>query len=170
MSVPFSVIWAAFGIFFAMFLMQMLVQRFYKPVSEDKFIIGYFALLPFLCFIGLLAFRFFGLVPVDYAVMTYLLFFVISSSWVASYPAVYAVCPTLIMSYVIDRNKTGTPAQEIVALLSLKQNSQDRIEDAVHDKWITKTGDKVQLTWIGRTALCFFTTYRRLLGLKLETL
>lgn len=171
MTMNFEMVGAAFAAFVFLFFVQISIAAVFRPVSEDKFIILLFTILPFLVFLVALGFQFFNLCSVDQGVAGYLLFFVISSSWVASYPAVYAVCPTLIISYVIYRSpRDGVSLQELRDLLQLKQNSDDRILDAVHDKWITKSGDVVMLTSFGRTVLWCFRTYRRLLGARLETL
>lgn len=162
----------AYGIsaFAVMFLVQIVVARLYRPVSEDKFIILLYTVIPTILALAVMLSQYDNWEGFTTVLLSFLLYFVISSSWVASYPAVYAVCPTLIMSFVIDRNKTGTSVQEIRDLLALKQNSKERLEDAIHDKWVRKNGDKIELTSLGRMFLWFFTTYRRVIGLKLETL
>ena len=171
MTINFETIGAAVAAFGLLFIIQICIAAVFKPVSEDKFIILLFTVIPFLLFVLALTFRFFDLCAVDQGVASYLLFFVISSSWVASYPAVYAVCPTLIISYMIYRCPSdGISLAQLRQLLQLKQNSDDRIVDAVHDKWISRSGDVVKLTPFGRTVLWGFKTYRRLLGATLETL
>lgn len=171
MTISFEMIGWAFAAFFVLFALQICIAFKYKPVSEDTFILLLFTVTPFLLFLLALCFRFFSFFSVEDGIAGYLLFFVLCSSWVASYPAVYAACPSLLISYLIYRcPDEGISLHEISEIIQLKQNSDDRIDDAVHDKWITKSGDVIELTRFGQIALCCFRVYRRLLGASLETL
>ena len=67
-------------------------------------------------------------------------------------------------------NKNGTQLEELKELLRLRENSTERIEDAMHDKLIRKNGLHIELTLIGRGVFKFFKIYRRVLGLKLDTI
>lgn len=164
------IIGTTFALFFILFLFQIILARLIKPLNEDKSIILLYVALPMLLFAGGCLFHFFGRVSLREAVLIYLLFFVISSSWVASYPAIYANCPTLIISWVIVRNSHGATVEELQDLLSLKQNSTERINDAVHDKLIRKNGEKVEITLRGRVVFLFFKFYRKALGLNTDAL
>ncbi len=167
---PIAVVCYALLAFLILFGFQIVISRLMKPRSEDKFIIALFVLLPIPIFLFFAWNDFFGTLTLTQGFLAYILFFVLASSWVASYPAIYAVCPSLIMSYVIEKNQKGTSLEEIRQLLQLKQNSVARIDDAVNHRWIEKTGDKLQLTGYGRTFLRFFQIYRRILGLNLDPL
>lgn len=160
----------AIGLFLIFFCFQILLSRLFRPTSEDKFIIFLFVIIPFVGFLGTMGFYLINDLELLRPVLVYLLFFVISSSWVASYPAVYAICPTLVISYVAAKKAKGTDLKELRQILGLKENSVDRIEDAIHDKWIRKNGTQVELTGIGRAFYLFFRTFRQIIGLKLETL
>lgn len=166
----FTIIGYAFLVFFILFLLQIFVENIMKPKSGDKFIFSFYVITPMIIFIFVLLFDFLNEIPIEKAVITYLLFFVISSSWVATYPGIYAACPTLIIALVIHKNKNGTQLEELKELLHLKENSTERIEDAMHDKLIRKNGLRIELTLIGRGVFKFYEIYRRVLGLKLDTI
>ena len=166
----FTIIGYAFLAFFILFLLQILIENFMKPKSEDKFIISLYVITPMIIFIVVLLFDFLNEIPTEKVVVTYLLFFVISSTWVATYPGIYAACPTLIIALVIHKNKKGTQLEELKELLRLRENSTERIEDAMHDKLIRKNGLHIELTLIGRVVFKFYKIYRRILGLKMDTI
>lgn len=154
-----------------MFVLQLIIARLVKPHSDDRFIISFYVILPLFLFVVLFTQNFFGFIETPVAILTYLLFFVIAASWVASYPAIYAACPTLVISFIIEKNKnTGTTLQELRAVLALKQNSTERIEDAIRNNLIRKEGEYIGLTLLGKLVFTFFSAYRRLLGLPMNTL
>ena len=166
----FTIIGYAFLAFFILFLLQILVENFMKPKSEDKFIFSFYVFIPMIIFIVVLLFDFLNEIPIEKVVVTYLLFFVISSTWISTYPGIYAACPTLIIAWVVYKNKNGTQIEELKELLRLRENSTERIEDAMHDKLIRKNGLHIELTLIGRGVFKFYKIYRRVLGLKLDTI
>ena len=61
MTVPGWVIGGAFLAFLFLFIVQIVISAFYKPTSEDKFIIILFTLLPGCVFLFSLYFQFFAL-------------------------------------------------------------------------------------------------------------
>lgn len=170
--VTWGIVAAAVGCFFGMFVLQAIVARIIKIKSEDKFIIGLFVGFPALVMVGMMVASQTvpGFWPLEDIVLTYLLFFVIASSWVASYPAVYASCPTLIMSYIIANRPEGTARADFHKWLKLKENSVERIDDAMRESLIRLKGQNVELTGTGRAMYLFFSNYKRFLGLHRETL
>ncbi len=160
----FTVIEHAGLAFATVFALQVLLARAYRPVSEDKFIILLYVIAPFFIFLGL---WWWGGIP-D-VVLSYLLFFVLASSWVGSYPAVYGVCPSLFISYLVHASPNGISLPEMREVFDLKQNSLNRIEDAIHDRWIERHGADVRLTASGRFFAAAFRVFRRVLGLGMET-
>ena len=160
----------AVGGFLLLLLVQIWLGHFFKPKSEDKFILGLYVILPFVLFMLLLSLDFGGWLNFKMGCLAYFLFFVICSSWVASYPALYASCPTLIISLLVAKTKTGVTLDELHGALSLKQNSIDRIEDAMHDRLVKKTGSGLEMTRFGQILFAFFKTYRKILSLPMDTI
>lgn len=160
----------SFAVFGVLFILQVVASRLYRPQSEDRFIIILYFFIPLLFYIPGSYFLLspqFGLTEI---VLSYFLYFAISAAWIASYPAIYAGCPTLIISYVIHRSNNGVGLDALINLLKLKENSKQRIDDAVHNLWIKKTEEKVSIAPVGQVFLFLFKTYRTLLGLTSETL
>lgn len=165
-----TVIFTAFGAFLLFFLAQIVLARVTKPRSEDRFIVLHWVLLPMGLFGASWGLDFSHLARPADALAAYLLFFVLASSWVASYPVIYGVCPTLIISLVVRLDKSGTPFGRFKELLGLHHNSMERIDDAVHDSLIRVKDGAVTLTPMGRLILAFYKLYRGLLGLPLDPL
>jgi hypothetical protein len=163
-------IYTAFAAFAVVFLLNILSARVYRPKSEDKYVFLHYLILPSLVFIALLSFRLFGWMEIEQAVLAYLLYFVIASSWVASSPAIYASCPSLNIALLIRKNKKGTSLEDLRGWLLLKQNSTERIEDAVDGGLISREEDHLKLTPIGKILFTFFNLYRKALGLTTEPL
>lgn len=164
-----SIIAACFGMGF-FFLLQITLARFFRPKSEDRFIFAVWLIAPFLLFLSLWMFNFFGVLDKSTAFAAYLLFFVMASSWVASYPAIYADCPTLIISYMAWKKKSGVLISDVEECLALKKNSTDRIDDAQNNFLIEVKGDHLQLTFFGKAVGRFFMMYRKMIGLRMNPL
>ncbi|MGE4132098.1 MAG: hypothetical protein AB7F86_10710 [Bdellovibrionales bacterium] len=150
----------------------MIVARITRPKSEDKFIFLHYVIAPFGLFsAALVTILALGIeAPIYELICAYCLYFVISSGWVASYPALYASCPTLIISYIIDHEKNGVAPLEFQRWMKLKQNSEDRIHDALQGGLIGTEGATIYLKPVGRLLYFFFSAYKAVLGLKRETL
>lgn len=166
----FSTITWSFSAFAFVFVLQVLASRLVRTRSEDKYIIFLYVLVPLFTFLTILALNLDNSEFTAQLVAAYVLYFVISSSWVASYPAIYAVCPTLVISLYIREKTEGASSEEIRKLLNLKQNSVDRLQDAVSSNLLKIDDNKVTLTAGGRLFANFFIAYRRLLGLDSSTL
>lgn len=160
----------AFAPFVLLLVCHAVIYRLYQPSSEDKFVFGLYVIFPLIVFAGLLLLGLMGWFDLGTLIPGYFLYFVVSAAWVASYPAIYADCPTLIIAYVADRSSSGVTLEELRVLLNLKKNSNDRIEDAIRGKLIRMKGQLVELTPQGRVFYLFFATYRRIIGRRLETL
>lgn len=154
---------------FVLVLQMVLAKVFKPPVSEDTFILFLFVLFPLVMFICLWCLDFCGLVSPETALLTYLLFFSIAASWVATYPAIYAACPTLIISYIARKRSRGTSLNDFCRFIGLKKNSTDRIADALNDNLIRRTDKGIELTGFGTTISRLFICYRRIIGLPLDT-
>lgn len=167
----FDSILLAFLAMGCLFCIQIIVAHIAQTRNEDKFIILLYVILPALAFIFLWTQQFYGWgIDACEAVMAYLIFFVISISWVASYPAIYAACPTLMMTFIIHKSKQGSTLEDLRKQLGLKNNSTERIKDATHNRLIKRNGENIELTSLGLLVFKFFRAYRRILGLKMDTI
>jgi GNAT superfamily N-acetyltransferase len=153
------------------FVLQILLRQVYRPRNEDKFIFVFWVGLPVLGLAVGLPFGYFGWVSIQDAFLGYLLFFAIASGWVASYPAIYAASPTLVMSYVLSHESErgrGVSFAMLNEILEVKANSIERIEDAARSSLIEVRDGRVALTPFGKKLDGFFAVYRRILGLNQE--
>lgn len=147
--------------FLAVFAVHAAIYRIYTPESEDKFVILLYLGIPLGLFLLSAMFR-----PTPWPAGTacFLLYFAIAAGWVGSYPAIYASCPSLILSYFISQRPSGLSLEELSSLLDLKTSSAARIEDAQKHHWIEKEGEGWQLTAAGKIFYHLFALYRRILG------
>ncbi len=160
----------AFVLVFIAFAAQLILRWFYTPKAEDRYVFIHWIFVPISLFAVSWAFQFWGWVVLGEAFQIFLLYLVIASAWVASYPAIYTASPTLVIAWLIQKKKVGMGLSEIQKWLDLKSNSKERIQDATHDRFIILKGDTVELTRFGRIIFFFFSRFRRWLGLGFETL
>lgn len=160
----------AFALFLFLFLAQMILARLGRFAGEDRFVVVHYIVLPGLLFAGAWPFHFFGLLAVRDAVFCYLLFFLICSAWVASYPAIAAASPSLLILLALRGRPDGLSAEEIAKAISLQANSLKRIEDAEKDGLVRRGDRGLELTRLGRAVFVFFAFYRRALALATEPL
>lgn len=156
-------------LFALLFLLQILLQNTLTIKNEDAFIFALFLILPLFLFLGCFFFPVFPNISTEILLKSYALFFFLSSSWIASYPAVYASCPTLLMAYWAKKNGSIT-LEQMKEKLELKNNSVERITDALHDGLIVQKNNTIFLRKKGRIFLLCFTVYRKILGKKISTL
>lgn len=169
----YHIIISAFASFIFIFVIQTIAARLFKPKSEDRFIIGLYVLLPMIIFLTLLILSSNKMLPAlipSELILTYLLFFVIASSWVASYPALYASSPSLVMIYLMTQQPQGTSLEDFTKWMSIKENSNCRRKDALNSGLICIQNDSIHLTFSGQTLFIIFSTYKKMLGLQSETL
>lgn len=158
-----------FFLFAALFLLQIVLVQFYRPKSEDAFIFQLYLTLPIVLVALYLLFPWHSAITRRDLLYAYPLLFFICSSWIASYPAVYAACPTLAITYFIKRNN-GASEAELEMHLHLKENSLERVSDAYKNGLIVSEGKNIKLTRQGRIMLWAFSTYRTLIGRKMSPL
>lgn len=99
----------------------------------------------------------------------YPLFFFLCAAWIASYPAIYAACPTLLIAYYA-KNQNGVSVPELESRLHLKENSMERVSDAFNNGLISREGKTIKLTRHGQLFLWAFSFYRKVIGRKMSTL
>ncbi|MBI4406155.1 MAG: hypothetical protein HY537_18495 [Deltaproteobacteria bacterium] len=166
----YKILLVPFVLFLALLTTQAAVSRIYRPRSEDRFIFSLYLGLPFLVLSISIAYNFWGLLTPCEAFLASLLYFGLGSSWIASYPAIYAACPTLIISMIVSKTKKPVDINYLSSVLNLNKNSTDRIDDAVLNGLIIKKEGKVELRSFGLMTLHLFKTYRRWLGLQTDTI
>ena len=162
----YSVIVAPALGFLLLFLAHILIVQIAKARTGDKFVIGLYLVFPAAAFLIGLASHFFGLCSVRTGVFAYMLFLSICAAWVASYPAVAAASPSLLILLALRGRPEGLTAAEIAQAISLQDNSLRRVEDAVADGLVRRRGDGLELTPLGRAVFQFFKIYRRAIGLE----
>lgn len=165
-----AAILGALLLFAALFLAHVLLARLTPLAGEDGFVLAHYIVLPGLLFAGAAPFHFFGLLPARGALLCCLLLFLICSAWVASYPAVAAASPSLLIVLALRRRPGGLTAEELLEAISLKSNSLKRIDDALKDGLVRRKGERLELTRLGRALFLFFKLYRRAIGLATEPL
>lgn len=141
----------SFGNFLLLFFLHMIIKK--KPIqSEDKLLLTVWILMPIIILIIE-----YNIFKGNIYLIVYLTF-IISFSWIVSYPAIYAASPTLIILLLIKYGVNDV--KEIKKIFDIKENSSLRISDAVKFGFI-KSGDNgiLKLTpfgWIFIKVMLFF--------------
>ena len=165
---------ASFTVFAILFIIQIIIARIFVPKSEDRFVITFYVLIPLLLFLILLTLPHInihiGPTPHE-LLLIYLLYFVISSSWVATYPALYASSPSLVIIYIMSQQPQGSTLNDFNKWMPIKENSDYRIDDAIRAKLICRNEDgQIRLSKIGRMLFLFFNVYKKALNSNTDTL
>lgn len=162
------IVFQAFFLFAALFVCQLVLAHTVKPRSQDRFVILLYLVVPTVAFLGWCVFQLFrgqGTYP---GFLSFLLYFVIATSWVGSFPAVYVEAPTLAIVLILHLHPEGLTREALATFLNLRGNSLERVNDAVTGGIIARQGDVFQLTSLGKILFGFYLNYRKLLGLRLE--
>lgn len=151
--------------FAVLFLLHILTSRLKLKVNEDYLLFLVFLVLPVFCF------SFLSFSPLsEEIVASSTLLFLINAAYIASYPAIYAACPTLRISLILFRNSnSGLSKKEIEQVIQIKENSLIRIQDAQSNNLIYEKDGDMYLTLFGKCFFYFFKIYRLLLGLPCST-
>lgn len=153
--------------FAVLFLLHILTSRLKLKVNEDCLLFLVFLVLPVFYFVFLfLSFSHLS----EEIVASSALLFLINAAYIASYPAIYAACPTLRISLLLFRNSNdGLSKEEIQQAIQIKENSLIRIQDAQSNNLIYEKDGNIYLTSFGKCFFYFFKIYRLLLGLPCNT-
>lgn len=153
--------------FSILLFLHFLISRLKQKINEDCLLFLLFLGLP-LCFLIFVFLSSFSLNEEKFA--AFILLLLINAAYIASYPAIYASCPTLRISLLLFKNKNlGLSREELQQAIQVKENSLERITDARSNNLIYEKDGKVYLTHFGRCIFYFFKIYRRLLGLPCNT-
>lgn len=158
-----------FCLFTILLLIQICIFQFYRPKNEDAFVFQLFLFFPLFLWGIYLIYPFYSGFSRTELLEAYPLFFFLCAAWIASYPAIYAACPTLLIAYYA-RKQNGINIPELESRLHLKENSMERVSDAFHNGLISQAGKTIKLTPQGQIFLRAFSFYRKVIGRKMSTL
>jgi len=98
--------------------------------------------------------------------LVYLFHFSLSWSYIFTYPAAQAGCPSLLMLILIkNSDKKGLEQEQIFDFFKDTNLCEDRINDLIDDNFIKNDGHKLIITKSGHFILNIFKFLRKLYGL-----
>ena len=161
-------------IFIVCLCMHVIVWRWWHPRRRVVVLFLLFIFLPFFFIIGYLGFVWFDFAPfvISFTIIEwlaiYLIHFVLSSSYILSYPAVEAVSPSLAILLMIgDSNLHGVVHEDLLHVFDDEIVLEPRIQDLIEAGLIIKSEDYLMATSRGSTLVKCFILLRRLLGLPI---
>jgi hypothetical protein len=164
--------------FIILYLLHILIVRKTTPRNQDGLLLLLYIVVPLtLYLLSLLVMLLPGpgyiiSAPLAHQItLSFILYICIAAAFVASFPAIYADCPTLIIAYIAKKYcPDGVTCEQLVSALDLKENSEERITDAIGDKLIHRSDGRIFLTRFGRIVYYTFRIYRRVVGLKADVI
>ena len=148
--------------FFLLIVFQLIIRKFIDW-SEDKSLLLIWGFFPFLIIVVELYIG--GIDFYTIAFLTYLT----AAAWVVSFPAIYAASPTLVIMLLIEQGFNDNDSLKKIAYI--KDNSDQRIDDAFKFGFIKRNGDVVTLTRFGNLFFKFIYLFKLIHGIdKVEAL
>jgi hypothetical protein len=157
-----SIILSGVAVFLAAAVIHVLLWR-YSPARSTLVLLAVFLLAPAA---ALLACGAFLAANRTELIAIYLLHFALAMAYIASYPAVKALSPSLDIILLIAGAPGGRLAEaSLVERFTGPTLIADRMADLREYRLIRETGGRIELTLLARTIVRFFAAYRWLLGL-----
>lgn len=167
---------SAIGPLVVIYLLHVALSRKNPQINHDKLTVVLYLIFPVLLFCLFLAATNFFITELPATLegeitVSFLLYLAFASAFVASFPAIYADCPTLIIAYLVkDSSHFGVTKKQMELTLRLTENSVQLIAKAEEESLIRRYGKTLQLTAFGSVVAFLFWIYRRALGLQSQTL
>lgn len=151
-------------------LVHIVVWRFHPRWATSAFLLIIFLVLPGIvgCFV-FCSWRFLSL-PLNKIelLQALLLHFSLSSAYIATYPAIQAVSPSLdILLIISSADGRGMHEKDIVRCYTDQSLVGARIDDLAKHSFIAEKQGRFVLTPVSKGILAVFVLYRRLLGLPM---
>lgn len=160
-----------FSIFLICLLTHILIWRLKRPLRDALILFVIFIFIPMAALISLIFLRkVVGFINLSSIEIIMILFFHLSLSavYIASYPAVQAISPSLDILLVIISSKSKKMTGE-----DLLKNYNDtelvaaRVNDLTASVLVSQKDDCFELTHIGKIIIVLFILYRKILGLPI---
>jgi len=165
-----GIIYCPFVIFILMFALHVLVWRIKTPGKQILSLFLIFIFFPYFLFLIIYCiYRFLGYGPsFEDTILMLLLYSGLAGVYIQTYPSIQACSPTLMIVYMIGRNKKPYNTAEIKEMIKSEDFLEERLEDLKAEKLIryTESKDSITITQRGSILSGIFILYRRFLGLE----
>lgn len=160
-----------FAVFMVCLSIHVLVWRTKRPVNDSLMLFVIFVFIPVIISMLPLVLsygvRFINLSPAE---IIMLLFFhlALSTAYIASYPAVQAVSPSLDILLITASSKTKKLTEkDILNNYNDAELVTARVDDLKTSLLVSQRGDCFELTHMGKIIIGIFILYRKMLGLPI---
>ena len=169
--IKLSTILYPFALFIIMLALHILIWRIRKPKREIISLFLIFIIIPDLLMLGCLCV--FPIIKIDPIaiedlLLTLLLYTALAGAYIQTYPSMQAGSPSLLIVYLIGRNKKPTDEAEIQKGIQEENFINDRLSDLEAEKLIQyrNSDDFITITKKGSILSNIFILYRKFIGLK----
>ena len=152
-------------------MFHIAVRRIFKPESHIISLFMVFVFIPvplLLAGFGILSVLQIGLLSIDNFLLILLLYLAVSGVYIQTYPAIQAWSPSLLMTYIIGKNKQPISIDEIRKMINRENLIKDKIYELENEGLINicPKDNSICLTAWGRLLSGIFLSYRKIIRLE----
>ncbi len=165
----FSTIFFGISIFLVVMLVHVIVWRVFKPRQHIVNLFLIFLILPFFFVVVFAVLNVqFRIVMISDLLSIFLLYFSLACVYIQTYPAIYAVAPSLKMVCLINKSMPGgLKKEEIKNFFTSKDLLNDRVKDLISENFIYMSDGEIRLKFKGKFLAGIFFAYRKLYGFQI---
>lgn len=159
-----------FLIFFSCLIIHILIWRIKVPTLSSLILIFIFLIIPFLglsiILVNIAGVKYHLSLDADVLIEVFFLHLSLSLIYIASYPAVEAHSPSLVILLMIASSPfKKMTAEDIIRYYSASNTIVERVEDLKVSGLITEGDKGLQLRPLAKVIIRFYILYRKMLGL-----
>ena len=160
------VLFSGFLLFFFCLALHVILWRRRRPGHHILSLLTIF-LVPLAVFAILFLTGWFGSKPGIDLIAIGLLHLAMTAAYIQTYPAIYAISPSLRIALLVHGSMpAGMTQEEIFGRFDSKELLEDRIQDLVDARLVHQTDGNLRLARKGTIAIVPFVILRKILGLE----